>query len=281
MPIVVGVGRSGTTLLRLMLDSHPELAMPPETGFLPRIHHERETLDAAGLVELLTAAPTWPDFHLDPSELRAELDRNAPFSASEGARSFYRLYARRFEKERWGDKTPVYCRHMPAIQELLPEARFIHLIRDGRDVAVSLRPLWFAPSRDVADLAVHWQDWIGSARRGGASCRHYLEVRYEDLIGDAAATLRRVCDFVELPFAAAMLDYPSRAAGRIGEVRDQQQPGFVVTREQRLRQHPFVTHAPRSDRVGRWRNELTPEQVQDFEAVAGELLVTLGYERAS
>lgn len=281
MPVIVGVGRSGTTLLRLMLDSHPELAMPPETGFLPEIQHRQHELDADGLADLLVGARTWADFHLDADVLRAELRRLRPFSATAGTRCFYRLYAQRFDKPRWGDKTPVYGRHMLEIQELLREASFIHLIRDGRDVAVSLRPLWFAPSQDAATLAAHWRDGVAVARRDGARCRRYLEVRYEDLIAHAPAALRRICDFLALPFAAEMLSYPQRAAARIGEVEDQRQPGFVVTREQRLRQHPFVGSPPRADRIGRWRGEMSAGDVRAFEEVAGELLESLGYGRAA
>src|SRR5688572_26878619 len=90
MPVIVGVGRSGTTLLRLMLDSHPELAIPPETGFLPQIRQQQRELDADGLADLLAGARTWPDFHLDAGALRSELRRLRPFSAAAGTRCFYR-----------------------------------------------------------------------------------------------------------------------------------------------------------------------------------------------
>jgi hypothetical protein len=282
MPAVVGVGRSGTTLLRLMLDSHPELAVPPETGFLPAIHERREELDAETLADLLIAAPQWPDFHLDQGELRVELRRLRPFSASAGARCFYRLYARRFGKTRWGDKTPIYGRYMPAIQELLPEARFVHLIRDGRDVALSLRPLWFAPGQDARTLAAYWRDGVEAARRDAPRCRHYLEVRFEDLIADPGCVLGRVCDFLELSYTPDMLAYPAHSAARLGEVRDQQRPGGpLVTQAERLGQHPFLASPPRADRAGRWRQAMSAAEVAEFEAVAGDLLALLGYERGS
>jgi hypothetical protein len=282
MPAVVGVGRSGTTLLRLMLDSHPELALPPETGFLPAIHERREELDAETLADLLVAAPQWPDFHLDEAELRAELRRLRPFSAAAGARCFYRLYARRFGKCRWGDKTPVHGRHMPAIQELLPEARFVHLIRDGRDVALSLRPLWFAPGQDARTLARYWRDGIEAARRDAPRLRHYIEFRYEELTAEPERVLTGVCDFLELSYTREMLAYPARAAARLAEVRDQQQPGGpLVTRAERLGQHPFLASPPRADRAGRWRQAMSAAEVAEFEAVAGDLLAVLGYERGS
>jgi hypothetical protein len=280
MPVIVSVGRSGTTLLRLMLDSHPELAVPPETGFLPAIWERREELDAETLADLVVAAPQWPDFHLDEAELRAALRALRPFSAAEGTRCFYRLYARRFGKRRWGDKTPVYGRHMPAIQDLLPEARFLHLIRDGRDVALSLRPLWFAPGQDARTLAAHWRDGIEAARRDAPACRHYLEVRYEDLVAEPERVLARVCGFLDFAYTPEMLGYPARAAARLGEVRDQRQAdGRLVTREERLGFHPLLTAPPRPERTGRWRREMSAVEIAEFEAVAGDLLAALGYER--
>jgi hypothetical protein len=277
MPVVVGVGRSGTTLLRLMLDSHPLLAVPPETGFLPEIEQRAASLDADSLAELIAGFHTWPDFRLDPAELRAELRRLEPFSATAGARCFYRVYARRFEKTRWGDKTPVYCRSMPAIERLLPEAHFIHLIRDGRDVALSLRPLWFAPGQDMRTLAAYWRDDVEAARRDGAGCRRYLELRYEELVLDPEEVLRRICAFLDLPFAVEMHDYHSRAALRMSELEGREMPALRITREQRLAQHPLLDSPPRPERVGRWREAMTPDERREFEAVAGELLATLGY----
>jgi hypothetical protein len=282
MPVIVGVGRSGTTLLRLMLDSHPEVAIPPETGFLPEVRARSAELDAEGLAGLLVGARQWPDFHLNEGELRAALERLDPFSPAAGTRCFYRLYARRFGKPRWGDKTPVYARHMPAIQELLPEARFVHLIRDGRDVALSLRPLWFAPGRDARTLGAYWREGVEAARRDAPRCRHYLEVRFEELVAAPERVLARVCDFLDLAWSPAMLAYPERAAARLGEVEDQRQPGGpLVTREQRLGQHPHLGFPPRADRVGRWRREMSADEVADFAAVAGDLLAALGYEGGS
>ena len=145
MPVIVGVPRSGTTLLRFMLDSHPILAIPPETTFLPAAYELRQ----AGrdtwedLFDLLTAfpreAPAWPDFGLEPLELQEEFRKIHPFGLGEGLRAFYRLYASKQNKPRYGDKTPSYCEHIPSIASLLPEAHFIHIIRDGLGWSLWLR----------------------------------------------------------------------------------------------------------------------------------------------
>ena len=173
MPMIVGSQRSGTTLLRMMLDAHSDLAIPPETNFLIpslRILYSGNS-SRRSFSNLLTKGETWPDFGLDENVVLDELARVAPFSVSEAARCFYRLYAARFEKHRWGDKTPQYLLYMPAIEQLLPEASFIHIIRDGRDVAQSLRKTWFSPSQDIRVLAKLWQRDVTAGRSLGKKCQ--------------------------------------------------------------------------------------------------------------
>ena len=113
-----------------------------------------------------------------------------PFTVSDGFRLFYRMYAQRFGKPRGGDKTPMHCRHLRTIERLLPEARFVHIIRDGRDAAVSLRRQWFSPGHDIQTQARYWRDNVLLARQQAAGCRHYLELRYEDLVRAPEAALR-------------------------------------------------------------------------------------------
>ena len=144
MPIIVGVARSGTTLLRLMLDAHRDLSIPPETGFIPTIvqlQSQGEEL-CRDVFHTITSAPTWEDCNLPSDAFWNALTALAPFTIAEAVRSFYRLYAERHGKLRWGDKTPLYCLHLDTIQAVLPEARFLHIVRDSRDVALSVPHAW-------------------------------------------------------------------------------------------------------------------------------------------
>lgn len=282
MPIIVGVGRSGTTLLRFMLDAHSRLAIPPETGFLvpaADLKGQEEELRQA-LYRTISEAETWDDFHLSREELANTLEAITPFSVTEGLRAFYRLYARRFGKSRWGEKTPMYCLHMSAIARLLPEAHFIHVIRDGRDVALSVRGLWFAPGDSIEALAADWRDRIRTAREEGQHCRRYLEVRYEELVADPRAVLRRICDYLELPYESEMEAYYRRAPERLQEheTRYGRDGRVIVTKEQRLHNQRFTKHPPDTSRVFRWRREMSGDECERFERVAGDLLGELGYE---
>src|SRR4051812_37997117 len=110
MPIIVGVPRSGTTLLRMMIDAHPGIAIPPETGFLPllaQLNPDRDAREAAW--KIITGFHTWPDFKLDASQFAAALNALPHVTPSDAARAFYRSYAARFGKTEWGDKTPAYA----------------------------------------------------------------------------------------------------------------------------------------------------------------------------
>jgi hypothetical protein len=280
-PFIVGVGRSGTTMLRLMLDAHPDLAIPAETHFFMY----SGALDSDGLTRDqffrgVTATPTWPNFTLDEVAFRKALHEVEPFSTSEAIRVFYQLYARLFGKERWGDKTPTYRSHMVDIQRLLPEAHFIHIIRDGRDVALSYRGLWFGPGDDIEEQARFWVDQLQSMRAQSAELRHYLEVRYERLVTDPELTLRTICAYLELPFDARMLNYYKFASARLAEFKHPfGPPGKMLPDIERFVSiHDRTKRPPDPGRIRRWRREMSWEDRQRYEAIAGPLLRELGYE---
>jgi hypothetical protein len=281
-PFIVGVPRSGTTLLRLMCDAHPELSIPPEMGFMPAAaslrRRQRDALQQEFL-DLVTGMQSWEDANIQRVEFERALRKLEPFTITEGVRTFYRAYAWRFDKPRWGDKTPSYCLHMREIEKIVPEAHFIHIIRDGRDVALSLRGLWFSPGDRIEQLAHHWRSWIETARRSGKRRRHYMEVRYEQLIDDAPVVLRKVCDFIGLTYDARMEKYYESSAKRLDEVKSmyRQDGSLVITKEERLYNQRFTLRPPEPSRVFRWRSEMDAETRSRFEAIAGDLLEELGY----
>jgi hypothetical protein len=289
-PFVVGIARSGTTLLRLMLDAHPQLTIPPETHFLPRLfnHFDRwlkEGVEGAELreraMELITSHPRWGDMDLDPDEVRRRMAEHDPLGPGDAARSFYEAYAAHVGKPRWGDKSPPYTWKAKRIQRALPEAHFVHLIRDGRDVALSLSEVSWGPG-DLQAAAEKWVDELGRARRRARRLAPgtYIEVRYEDLVAEPEPLLRRIADFVDLPWDPAMLEYHRRAEERMSEVIRDFHPmgGGTITADERKRQHRLVSSPPSASRVGRWRDEMPAEDRRAFEAVAGKLLAELGYE---
>jgi hypothetical protein len=280
-PFVCGVTRSGTTLIRLMLDSHPELAIPGETHFLPKLikRCERGRVDADELADLVIEHKRWGDFHLDGDELRDRWRALRPLNAADAIRSFYLLYAEKQGKRRYGDKTPGYVKEMPRIQRVLPEVRFVHIVRDGRDVALSHLRMNWGPAT-VTESAELWVQRITKARRQAPRVRHYTEIKFEDVVADTEGVLRRVCDFVELDFDPGMLDYHERAEQRLSEkARDLPRRNRPTqTAAARMDSHRLASEPPRADRIGMWRERMSAREVADYERVAGPLLVELGYE---
>jgi hypothetical protein len=283
-PFICGVTRSGTTLVRLMLDAHPEVAIPGETHWVPKLikAQERRKQSAEELADLIIDHKRWGDFHLDASELRQRFAALDPVTAADAIRAFYMLYAEREGKARYGDKTPGYVQEMRRIQRVLPEARFIHIIRDGRDVSLSHLRMNWGPET-YAESARLWRNRVRKARKMAPSIEHYMEIRFEDLVADTEGVLRRVCDFVELDFDPVMLDYHERAEGRLAEKarelpRRNRPPQPAAAR---LESHRLAKEPPRSDRVGMWRERMTPEEVAEYEAVAGDILLETGYGLAT
>lgn len=282
---VVGAPRSGTTLLRFMLDAHPDLAIPPETGFVPvalGLAGEGAALREAFLNLLVSFPPSmsgWNDFKLNAADFSRALAAIEPFNLADGLRCFYRLYAARFNKARWGDKTPGYSCSILKIAAVFPEARFVHLIRDGRDMALSLRKMWFAPGTDMTSLATSWASSVREGRSQGMRVAHYLEVRYEDLIQQPERELRRICEFGGLSYAAEMLEYHQRVPQRLEEHEGRMRSDGTVflSKEARLAQQVMTRMPVQTCRIQSWRNEMTFVERSEFESVAGDLLEELGY----
>jgi hypothetical protein len=188
---VVGCQRSGTTFIRLLLDSHGSIACGPETRFLTAF----ETI-------------TGRDWHRIsrfgfPREYW--IRRTAEYFAS-----FQEDYAKSLGKSRWADKSPLYALHVPFLLELFPDAKIIHMIRDVPGVTRSHRKAFGYKS--ALNAPRKWSRYIAVVR---AATRHlsadqYLEVRYERLVADVEGTMRAVCDFVGEPWDDAVLDYQDK-----------------------------------------------------------------------
>jgi sulfotransferase family protein len=265
--LVLGVRRSGTTLLRVMLDRHSRLAVPDESYFLPQLaarHGERPDVEA--FVDDLRRLPTLVEWDVDPAAVRARLRPGD--SLGRAIAAVYEVYAERHGKDRWGDKTPMYMGYLPLLERLFPDARYVHLIRDGRDAASSFLELpegivtrsWAHP-RDAAGFAAQWRSEVLAAhalgRRVGDG--RYFEVRYEELVREPRATLVAICAFAGLAFEDGMLEYA-------GEVDVSRKP------------HQQSLAKPPTPGLRDWRSRMSPEDVAAFESVAGDLLARLGYE---
>ena len=263
--VILGVSRSGTTLLKAMLDAHSQLAIPSESYFIPQLWHRhgaRPERDA--FVDDLRRLERIRAWGVDPDDVAKRLGERPTFA--EAIEAIYRAYADAQGKPRFGEKTPLYMQHLDVLERAFPDAQYVHIVRDGRDAALSMLAMRRKPRfnlsrpRGLADFACAWRREVRGAQRFGR-VRPYLELRYEDLVGEPEARLREVCDFLELEYEPAMLDYHRR-----------EDPALYAD-------HPRLAQPPVRD-ARSWRAEMKPADVELFEAIAGDLLSELGYERA-
>jgi Sulfotransferase family len=284
-PFIIGVGRSGTTLLRMMLDAHPELAIPPETYFVPHLIAACGRLRLTPEDVLRTATEDehrrWPDLEIADDRYLERLRALPRLNGADAVRAVFELYAAAAGKPRWGDKTPDYVKRMPEIKRALPEARFVHVIRDGRDVALSRWKRAVRGRAPAEKVARTWRRRINKARKQARDLSHYIEVRYEDLVTDTEPTLRRVCELIDLEFDPVMLRYYEDASQRLAEMaRDLPDDGGGVRHSgsERMEAHALTSRPPTSERIAAWREEMSAEDRAAFAAVAGDLLAELGYD---
>jgi hypothetical protein len=263
-----------------MLDNHPDLAVANDTHFIPRV------------VEGLAARPDLP---LTPDIVerirrfrtgggkgyhRLGLPEGALEAAAARAHTYPELVADLYtrvgdlcEKPLAGEKTPDYVRFIPPLHALFPETKIVHLIRDGRDVTLAVLD-WAVDQRKgrikgpartslwqdspVAAAALWWEWQVGTGRRDATGLGSvYREVRYEALVTRPEETLRELVDFLELPFDADMVSYRLDPERRAAADRLPPTPG--------LRD---------------WRTQMPQRDVELVEALVGDLLSDLGYERA-
>lgn len=285
MPVVVGCPRSGTTLLAVMLDSHPQVAIPPETAFLPELHVLAGKDGAALRREFFALLTTdrwgvsnWNDIGIDKDVYWRRLCALRTFSITGGLRVLYSMYADGLGKRLFGEKTPADTRCMPEIEMYLPETRFIHIIRDPRDVVLSLSRT--SVRRGVEETAQIWFNMVSLAKVAAARVRHYQEVRYEDLVLDPETELRKVCNFLDLDYSGEMLEYRASGARHIGHLGDRLHTDgrAMVPRELRAQLHENLTQPLRRDRVHNWQQQMSPRDRAAIEAIATPLMQELGYD---
>jgi Sulfotransferase family len=250
-----------------MLDRHSEVAIPDESYFIPQLadrHHG--TVDVDAFADDLRRLPTLRDWDVPIGEVRARL--RPGMRVGEAVAAVYETYAARHGKTRWGDKTPMYMQRLRMLERLFPDALFVHLVRDGRDAALSFLAMpegivtetWAHP-RTAAQFASQWRMEVDAAQRLGRRVgpRRYQELRYEELVVDPERELRRICEFAELAYEPGMLEYA-------GEVDVSAKP-----HQQSLKRPPTAG-------LRDWRTQLSAGDVAGFEEVAGVLLRRLGYE---
>lgn len=278
VPVIVGTGECGSTLLRLMLDRHPDLAMAADGWFLPDLMQIWDDVPQpqGPMLGRLLADPAWPAYGVDADALADRVRTSGIADPANLLRAFYAAHAAGQGKPRWGDRSLDHLAHMVRLAEWLPEVRFIHMVRDARDMTVAARSLADNPE-SAAEAAARWAAAIGTARAYHPGPARYLEIRFEDLVRTPEATLRRICEFAALPWHPALLEWDRIAPARMAETTHLARRGGAPAELLRV-QYRRAAALPDLAEIGRWRQVLTPAECGQVWLLAGPLLASLGYE---
>ncbi len=267
---IVGCPRSGTTLFQLLLDAHPAIAIPPESHFFVtyRTLFEKSGFDIMdsrhfkmlfSLVEKDWRIKNW---HLStPLE---DIFQETPNSIADFINTLFYAYARQEGKTHWGDKTPQHALCLEKIAAAFPRARIIHLVRDGRDVAESLRRVHIGP-QSIPGRAWRWKQYMQSIKLGQRyfPTEQFLEVRFEDLLQRPETIMAAVFQFLgEDSAVERRIAVHSTAAGRYKSSSSL---------------HEFAAKPLSGKKVGIYKKCLTAREQEIFAYIAGEQLAGHGY----
>jgi hypothetical protein len=272
---IVGFQRSGTTLLRLMLNAHPQIAIPHDSAELwptyarvacTKYRGLREVDDVRRMIDDLLAEPrirAWGTTLPRESLLADPL----PSSFPEVMARFHTVYARAQGKVRWGDKNTGTLVELDRLNSEFRHCKIIHLVRDGRDCAQSHRSKHYLYGyENVLRVALEWREQVTLCHKMGAMLprERFFELRYEDLLADPTAALSRLCLFLNLPFSPLMLEYHRHVEEH-------------VPRDRRSL-WPLLDRPPVTSNAFKWKSDMSPGDRAVFERTAGDLLRTFGYE---
>ncbi|MBF0191236.1 MAG: sulfotransferase [Magnetococcales bacterium] len=281
---VVGCDRSGTTLLTSLIESGLGLAAPLETHFIPYFaeslflwgdlrkpsNRERLLTTILAFLELLVARnyPEKSRADLHPVTLLAVQDQAAALVAEADGfggliRGVFASYARYHGQQGWVDNSSFYeSLPLEIWQRHLPEMKVIHIVRDGRDVALSWLKSWWGPAT-VGEAAWLWRCHVEDKRAWGvANPRAYLEIRYETLLQQPEETLRTIAGFLGLPSPEGSIDLKGSATARILSTGGT---------------HDLLSGPVRADNQEKWRRAMGDDDQRLFEFVAGATLRRSGY----
>jgi len=283
---IIGNPRSGTTLLRLMLTCHRDIVIPPECGFAVWWYEKYRKWNSdytdqhmeEFLRDLFTSKKieTW---NLNKGLLKEFLLRKKTSIYSELVSSVYEFYAGTQKKDfkRWGDKNNYYLNHVDVIFNLFPGVQFIHIIRDGRDIACSYKDVAnstynspYAPQLPAGAYEIA-KEWVTNIKRiresfNAVGWDKVIEIRYEDLVSFPEQTLEKICSFLNEDFDMAMLDF------------------HLLNKEQELEPRDFLEwksktlHRVTTSQAGRYKRCLTDDEIKIINGAAAEIFEIYNYQ---
>ena len=263
---IVGTGRSGTTLLRLMLNAHPRIHLTHEASFYVGRQFIPRRFSASDWLELYFQSFSFAWLLIHPDEIREDLAKTHPEGAPREAfpdayRSIMRAKAAHYDRPRYGDKTPFHASYVGQILKDFPDARIIHILRDPRPTILSLRDMPWAPRSWILN-----NRYLHRLAKDIAPHRSQIhEVRLEDLLAEPEREMRAILEFVDEPWDERVLDHTQHAP-----LEDVPPFPWLLT----------ATKARGSTPKRDWRERIPPAWIRQIEKRNAVYFDTYGYERA-
>jgi hypothetical protein len=267
-----GFQRSGTTLLRLMLDNHPQIAIPLDTTDLwfsysyrlGRYNDLKSDTDLRTMVGDLLEEERIKLWNI-PIEANQVIDQVNSLHFSSVIAAFYKCYAQAKGKLYWGDKNPGNLSRMDLLNQWFPDCQFVHIIRDGRDACLSHLEQTFGHD-DMLACACDWREEVQWVRRMGRLIgpARYAELRYEDLVTSPETELLRLSEFLHIDYHPDMMKYHEHVNSSIPASK--------------LHIWPKIVKPPLADNINRWKGRMPRGLQLCFEKRAGSILRDLGYD---
>jgi len=269
---IVGCPRSGTTLLQLILDAHPNIAIPPESHIFERYG---QIFDSYGDLKIPSNLETFVKEILSDKiiqqwklsvSVEEFIDQLKETSVRGVVSLLFELFARKEGKKRWGCKTPQHSFYLSEIKEYFPTALIIHLVRDGRDVAESLSRVYIGP-QSIYSIAHRWRQYVLAFHqfKHRLHADHYLEVKYEKLVGNPEKEIKRIFSFIGAEYDENILDNE-----------------FTARKNFYLQMAPHFKTLNKSistKRIGVFQDRFSSREIEIFETIAGDAMDIYGYSK--
>lgn len=283
---IIGNPRSGTSLFRLLLTSHSKIVIPPECGFIVWLYKDFKNWSVIDnetkldiFLEALFGCKKFDTWEIDLGSLKAYIKQRNPKKYSELCESIYVYYSLKFHKDItvWGDKNNFHIDYLNELLEIHPQAKFIHLVRDGRDVFCSYLDVMknevkspYAPrlSTDINSVASEWNSNLIKVEKFFTSQPdiNTKTVRYEDLIATPKALLEDVFSWCGLDYEESVLEFFNHNIS------------LKLEPEKTLEWKAKTKEPIDPDNSGKFRSILSTDEIEQFNNTAQESLTRYGYE---
>ena len=273
---IIGSKRGGTTLLRLMLNKHTQLIIPPESHFIlplvktfPYLDRSLSFSQLEEIKSIIINHPRFDTWKMDAEEVDSVINSlDEPRILAAVIEGLFLRKIRDSGKTTWGEKTPEYIDIIPQLNSLFPESKFIALVRDGRDVAISLKDRgWEGWS--IYQRAIYWKRCIRNIEFLNKLGNRTLMVKYERLVTNVEEVLSEITEFLDVVFEDKMLQFNQDYAKNITETE------IKSGVHKKLNRMPD----PKAD-IGRWALQMSNSEVWRFESICHKELRLMDYDVA-